>query len=120
MANASVTGTVIVRVDGSSIRSKTGAKLEMGGAERIAVYADGELMGFASKPVGSKVTCTLAHTANLSLSDLRDITDSSMTFECDTGVKFSLRGMFMTKPPELTGGEGDVAVEFMGQPAVEM
>lgn len=119
MANATVTGTVIIRIDGASIRSKAGAKLTMGGEERTPVYADGQLIGYSTKPVGAMVTATLAHTSTSDLAALRDITDSSLIFETDTGVRFSIRGAFLTKPPELTGGEGDVAVEFCGQPSVQ-
>jgi hypothetical protein len=117
MANSTVTGTVIIRLDGTSIRSKAGAKLNMGGEERVPVYADGVLIGFSAKPMAAVVTATLAHTSTSDLAALRDTTDSSLLFETDTGVRFSIRGAFLTKPPELTGGEGDVAVEFTGQPA---
>jgi hypothetical protein len=119
MANATVSGTCIVRIDGASIRSKAGAKIMLGGEERTEVYADGQFIGFASKPVVATITATLAHTSTSDLSALRDITDSSLIFETDSGVVFSVRNAFLTKPPELTGGEGDVAVEFKGQAAVQ-
>ena len=119
MANATVTGTCIVRIDGASIRSKAGAKLMMGGVERTPVFADGEMIGFSTKPVEATVSATLAHTSTSDIAALRDIDDSSLIFETDTGVKFSIRNAFLVKPPELTGGEGDVAVEFKGKAAVQ-
>ncbi len=119
MANEFVTGTVIIKVDGASIRSKEGAKLEMGGFERTMQYADGAPIGFSSKPIGSKITATLAHTSSSNLTSIRDITDISLLFVTDSGVRFSILYAFCTKPPEITGVEGDVAVEFMGKAATE-
>lgn len=114
-----VSGTCIVRIDGRSIRSKAGAKLSLGGFERTAVYADGALIGFSEKPIASQITATLAHTSSTDLAALNETVDASGIFETDTGVRFSIRGLTLTKPPEITGGEGDATVEFMGQPAVQ-
>ena len=112
-----VTGVAIVRVDGASLRSKEGAKLVFGGFERTPVYADGVLIGFSAKPTAAMVTATLAHTSSSDLAAIRDTVDATILFETDTGTTYTIRGAFCTKPPELTGGEGDVAVEYAGQPA---
>lgn len=117
---AQVSGTVIIRVNGKSIRSKEKATLELGGKERTAQYADGVLIGYSEKPIASKITATIAHTASADLDGLNNATNETAVFETDTGVKFSIRGLFSTKPPELSGGDGDCAVEFMGQPAVQL
>ncbi len=117
MAAEQVSGSVIIRVNGQSIRSKDGAKLTLGGKERTPQYADGQLIGYSEKPIAAMVTATLAHTSATDLIAIRDMVDVSGIFETDTGVRYSIRGMFCTKPPELTGGEGDVAVEFAGSPA---
>lgn len=112
-----VTGTCIVRINGRSIRSKDGAKLDMGGEDRTPQYADGRLIGFSSKPRAAMVTATLAHTSSSDLAAIRDTVDATIVFESDTGVRYTVRGGFATRPPELTGGEGDVSVEFAGDPA---
>jgi hypothetical protein len=115
-----VTGTCIIQQDGMSLRSKDGAKLAMGGKERTAVYADGLLLGPSEKPIASTVTATLAHTADSDLISINDAKNVTLTFLCDTGKRYVVRGAFCTKPCELTGGEGEVEVEFMGQPAAEV
>lgn len=119
MANELVTGTVVIRVDGRSIRSKLGAKLMVGGFERTPQYADGQLIGFTKKPIASQITCTLVHVSTTDVSLLNEIEDSTLTYECDSGAVYTCRGVFLTKPPEISDGDGEVTTEFMGQPAVQ-
>jgi hypothetical protein len=118
MANELVTGTVVVRVDGKSIRSKAGAKLQTGGFERTAQYADGLLIGFSQKPIAAMITCSVVDTSAANITDFNNITDSVVLFECDSGAVYTVRGAFLTKPAELSDGEGECALEFCGQPAV--
>lgn len=119
MSNELVTGTVVLRIDGVSIRSKQGAKLMLGGFNRKAQYADGALIGYSQEPIASEITATLAHTNASNLDALNNVTDSTILFDCDSGVQYQVNGAFSTKPPEVTGGDGDVAVTYMGQPAVQ-
>ena len=116
---AQVTGTVIVRMDGLSLRSKDKAKLELGGFERMPVFADNELIGFSKKPVEAKVSATLAHVADSDVAAINNAESVSILFVCDNGVAFLVANAFCTKPPTLTGGEGDLEVEFAGKAAVQ-
>ena len=114
-----VTGTVVVRLNGNTLRSESGAKLDLGGFERTDRYADHSLLGYSQKPIASMCSCTLAHTAQTDLQAIMDTVDATLIFETDTGKRYTIRNAFCTKPPTLTGGEGQVEVEFKGQPAVE-
>lgn len=118
MANELVTGTTIIRVDGRSIRSKAGSKLQTGGKERTPQYADGQLIGFTAKPVAAMLTCKVVLTNQTDVDALNNTTDSTVLFECDSGNVYTLRGAFLTKPAELTDGEGEADLEFCAQPAV--
>lgn len=113
-----VTGIVKVYLNGSLQRSKEGAKLVMGGKERTPVTGH-SVYGYAEKVVHATIEATLAHTADVDLEELRDLVDATVKFETDTGLSYLINNAFMTKPPELTGGEGDVAIEMAGDPALE-
>lgn len=115
---AQVTGIVKVYVNGSLQRSKEGAKLILGGFERTAQvgYA---VYGYSEKVAPAQVEFTLAHTADTDLVELSELVDATVKFETDTGASYLIANAFVTKPPELTGGEGDVAMEMQGDPAVE-
>jgi hypothetical protein len=115
---AKVTGIVKVFVNGTLQRSKEGAKLITGGKERVAQtgYA---VYGYAEKVVPAQLEFTLARTADADLEALNDMTDATLRFEEDIGVTWLITNAFTTKPVEITGGEGDVAVEMQGDPAVK-
>ncbi len=115
---AQVTGIVKVFVNGTLQRSKEGAKLIMGGKERTPQVGH-SVYGYAEKVVPATVEFTLAHTADADLPELNDLVDATVRFETDIGQIFRIDNAFTSKPVEVTGGEGDVAVEMMGDPAVE-
>ncbi len=115
---AQVTGIVKVYLNGSLQRSKEGAKLVLGGYERTAAVGH-SVYGFSQKKVPAMVEFTLAHTADTDLIELANMVEATVKFETDTGQSFMVANAFTTKPPEITGGEGDVAMEMSGDPAVE-
>ncbi len=115
---AKLTGIVKILADGISLRAKDGAKIDIGGYEREAQYADGVLIGYTEKPIAATVTATLVHDATADLIKIRDMVNVTLIFKTDTGVSYTVRGAFCTKMPTLTGGNGEVEVEFMGNPAI--
>lgn len=120
MANALVTGTLIIRSDGLSLRSKPGAcKLMMGGYTRTPQIADGQVVGYSEKIEAATIESTLAHMSSSNVAAINDMKDVTLLVETDSGVTYMVRNGFSTKPPEISGAEGDVAVAFAGQPAVE-
>jgi len=112
-------GTCVIRMDGLSLAAKEKAKIEIGGKERTAVVADHDVQGYTEKPVPAKVSATIAHTASSDLIAIANATNVTIDFETDTGVTYTVAGAWCSKPPELTGGEGDCDVEFMGRAAVQ-
>lgn len=117
---AQITGRCDVFVNGVLLRSKTGAKLTgVGGVERSAVMGS-RVWGFAEKTVAPKVEATLAHTADLSLIALSQITDGTVTFVADTGATWVLRHAWCEVAPGVSEGEGDVAVTFTGETCEEL
>lgn len=119
MANVQVTGTVIVRINGKSVRSKPGAKIMFGGQERTAEVADGQIIGFFAKPVPSSVSWTMAHTSDTNVDQVNQMIDDTIAFECDSGPVYTVRSAFLTKPCELTGDGNGVSCEAHGQAAVQ-
>ena len=116
---AKVTGTCVVRKNGRTIFAAPGATLDLGGKERTTEIADHGVFGYSEKPVPAMITATVKHVASTSLQDIMDTTDATMTFETDTGSRYSIGNAWCTKPPVLTAGAGEVAVEFAGQAAIE-
>lgn len=111
MANQ-VTGRVWVRVNGKTLRSKEGAKLQYGGKKREAVVSGTDVVGYAEAPETPGVDCTLIHMADTSLAEILDITDATMQYETDTEITYILRHAWCVGALELTGGKGEIAAKF--------
>lgn len=107
---AQVTGRAFIRVDGQELRSTPGATLSIGGSNRTAVTGSGRVHGYREEDVAPEVSFSVAHTADLSISWLNNITNATVLFETDTGRRFVLRQAFTTAPPELNSQEGTVSV----------
>ncbi len=114
-----VTGTIVIKMNGKSLRCKEGAgELDFGGYEREAVIADGEVIGPTQKPAPAKVKGTFVHTNDTDMAELADARDVTILFITDTGPKYTVRNAFSTKPPVLKAG-GEIDHEFAGKPAVK-
>ncbi len=113
---AQVTGIVLLKIDGELQRSKDGAKLNIGGKERTPQTGH-SVYGFSEKVVPATLEFTLAHTAGMDLRGLSDKTASTLEFQTDTGDNYLVRNAFCTNPADLTAGEGDVSLQFAGDPA---
>lgn len=105
-----VTGRVFISVGGKRLRSKDGASLKTGGAKREAVVGDDSVHGYQEKLEAPSVSCAISHTADTSLRELHDLTDTTLLFETDTGKVFTLSHAWLMNPPELSKGE--VKLEF--------
>ncbi len=112
-----VTGRVFVALNGQRIRSKEGAKLNTGGAERDPAISDAGVDGYSEKIVAPQVDCKFNHTADTSLADLQAFKDGTLTFETDTGRVYTLVNAWCAKPPELEKGE--VSLVFNAQECIE-
>lgn len=114
-------GSVKIKVDGTVLESKPGASLDPGGTERATVMGDNEVLGFSQQPKQSKVDCEIVYGKETSLSELGEIEDATLSFECDTGQTYVVQGAWLTNTPALKGGEGgSVQLTFEGPPAEEM
>jgi hypothetical protein len=119
MAQGQFTGNVIVRRDGQSLRAKNSkATIDLGGFERIEEIADNKVVGYRQKPVAAQVSLTVVHDSTLDLIALNNDTNVTLEFECDSGPVFIVTNAFLTKPPELVGGEGDVMLVYKGKAAL--
>lgn len=112
-----VTGRVFIALNGRRLRSKEGAKLITGGIEREPAMSDSGVDGFVEKFVHAQVECSINHTPDISLRELQDFKEGTLTFETDTGSVWTLKDAWNAKPPELT--KGDVALVFQAVECLE-
>ena len=113
-----VTGRVYVRVDGQLLESKPDATLaNVTGVEREEVVGN-EVHGYKEKAVAPTIECTISHKAATRLKALGTFTDGSVTFECDTGTVYVLKGAWLANSPGVKDGETEL--KFAGQKCEEV
>ena len=115
-----VFGVAIIKVDGQALRSEEGASCDIGGYSRTSVTSDRGDVGFAQKVAGSQVDCTIQQDADTKLDDIRNYSDVTVQFDCDTGQSYVINHAFLTNTPKTTAGGGKVQLTFMGPPAQEI
>lgn len=111
-----ITGVIVLKINGRDVLAED-VQLMVGGQERTARYASGAHQGPSSKPVAARVTATLLHREDLDIVGLSQAIDNTIEIITDTGVTFLVNNAYLTNPAELSSGEGQASVEFMGDPA---
>nr|BDD45831.1 Mu phage tail tube protein GpM [Gammaproteobacteria bacterium] len=112
MAKNQITGRAIINWNGKRLRSENGATLNPGGASREAKTGGGQVHGYMESDVPPSMECTVFHDKSLSLRELSDITDATVTFETDTGSQYILRDAWTTEPVALDTGNGTVGLKM--------
>lgn len=112
-----ITGKVFITINGKRLRSKEGAKLNTGGIEREAAMSDSGVDGYTEKQTVPQVDCAINHTPDISLQEIQNFKDGTLTFETDSGAIWTLKDAWCAKPPEITKGE--VSLVFQGAECLE-
>lgn len=113
MAGQQVFGVARIRIDGQEIRSLPDATLTIDGFDRENVYAGGD-WNYREIPQPGELSCKIAHTKDLSMRYLMDLTDALVVFDADNGKTFHMRNARTSARPVLTGSDGAVALEMSG------
>jgi hypothetical protein len=113
-----VTGVLYFRLNGAPLRVKEGSgKFDPGGFERPSQMAGSGRVGYTQKAVPAKVELTVIHMADTDILSLAGTVDADLEIQTDTGSKWLVPKATLTKPPELSEGEGEVTLSFEGDPA---
>lgn len=107
-------GRVFISINGSRQRSKSGAKLNVGGVERTAVETDVGVVGYTEKTKAPTVEFTIVMGKDTDLVTLASLVDSTVVFETDIGVSYVVKDAFITDPPDFTGGDGEIGIKMSG------
>ncbi len=118
---AQLLGRAFIKLDGDLLRSNDGAKIDLGGAVRDPVVGSHTVHGYAEKIKEATVECEISLAKGDSLEPLRNTTDATITFECDSGQTYIVREAFLMEPPVVSEGDGGkIPLKFAGQPAEEV
>lgn len=107
-----ITGKATVKVDGEEKLTDVDATLNVGGASREPVMGPRGVQGFRESPAAPTLSTTQRHTKDTDLVALASIKDATVLFETDTGDTYMLRRAFVSEPPELSSGSGNIRVNW--------
>jgi len=113
-----LTGRAFITAAGKRLASKPGAKLGFGNIERTAEVVDAGVAGYREKPTVPYVECTIPHDSSISLRELADMIDVTISFDTDSKKSFVVRNGWLAKSLELDGG--DLALRFEGMSCEEI
>lgn len=111
------TGRATVTINGRRLRSKEGAKLNVGGIERDPAMSDSGVDGYTEKFTNPQVDCSINHSRDISLKSIQDFKDGTLLFETDSGSVFTIKDAWCAKAPEMSKGE--VSLVFQGTECIE-
>lgn len=110
-----------IKVNGALLSTLPGPKMGMGGNKRTPVMGDSKVLGYSETTEAGTLECAVPLTEGMSLAQLKDITDATLTYEADTGQTYVSRNAFVTDVLEVTAGDsGSVTLKFAGDPWEEM
>jgi len=110
------TGKVTVKVNGSSLRSKTGSGSMIPGGltrEDNSMTDQGVFM-YKEKYEPGEIKCVVMHCADTDVRGMQDSKEVTVSFEADTGAVYTMANAVCTKVGETKDGE--VEVTFRGDP----
>ena len=109
-------GIARIKVNGELLQSLPGASLDLGGFER-ELKSGHAVYGHTEKVMPAMVTCTIVWANATPIEDLRNAVDSTITFEADNGITYKISNAVCTKTVKVKDGDGEVELEFGGDPA---
>lgn len=115
-----VVGQVKVKVDGDIYETDGSTGMEIGGPSREPVTGDYQAGAFKEATNPAKCEVTILYKAGVSLSAVRNITDATLTMECDTGAVWIMRNAYVADVISFSTSDGKAKVVFQGPPAEEM
>lgn len=124
---ARITGRIEVLVNGNPLLNKEGAiarGIGLSGEQAFeleAVMGDTGIHGFVEKPIAAECEVTITDRDDISLDTLARIRENgTIIFRAAGGGKvYTMEGATCKRNFELTGGEGEITVMFVGNYWIE-
>lgn len=111
-------GRATIQVNGKRYNTAQGATLDPGGPAGSPVVGDGGFAGTQYENTASQIECTILARDDVSLEELRNIKNASVTFDSDNGRSYTITEADLGATPKLS--RDGWAVTLHGQPAAEV
>ena len=93
-----ILGEATIRCNGVELKTEGTAKYFPGGKERQVRIGGGKVRGFSEKTVAPYVECQLAVDEDVDVIEINAITDATITFDGNNGLKYIVTGAALESP----------------------
>lgn len=91
-----LTGTIVLKADGVSLRAKSESiTFKPGGMGRTPGMADGRVVGYHETPMASEVTADVIHDGDTDVDGIREMTEATVVLELDSGQIWQIDNAFL-------------------------
>lgn len=104
------TGVAYISMNGKELPTLEGATLTPGGKIRTPVVGS-RVYGFQEAPKEAALSCTIPQGSGVSLFEIKNAVDVTISFECDTGEKFLLANAWSDGQSTLSA-KGEIVANF--------
>lgn len=112
-----ILGLAYIYVDGELLPTEEGAKIDLGGISRESKVGS-TFLGTVEKFNAAKLECKIAIRKDEDIAErARKMTDVSITFEGDNGVRYIMTEASLMNTPELNAGGDGTTLTFEGNAA---
>lgn len=98
-------GKAVIKINGRTLNTMPGAKLNLGGVNRKPTVGANKVLGFSEEVKEPMLECQVALGKGETLRSL-DFADASVSFFADTGQVYALGNAFLTETLEVTAANG--------------
>lgn len=113
-------GKAVIKVNGTAHESYPGASVDIGGTTRTSRVGH-TVHGYSEGGKQGSLEFDIDLGEGDTLDTWRQISDATVTFECDTGQTYVGNHWWVTEPPTFTdGNDSKVRVKMEGPPMEEM
>ena len=111
------TGRVTIKLDNSTLRSKNGATIQVGGIQRDFDVTDQSEAYYREKVIVASIRATIVHMGDTDLLSLRKWKNGTAFFRTDTGRTYTIAHAALASIGDMSNGEVEVVI--MGDPATQ-
>lgn len=115
-----VGGKIFVKANGTQYRAKGSWTYNLGKDKREAVVGMDGVHGYKSSPQVAVIEGTITDSSELSLEELLDLEDVTITLELANGKIISLNNAWWAADGNVTTEEGEIEARFEGLTADEI
>lgn len=120
MANNRIAGVAYLKYDGKQLPLRGGWNHNIAGLKREGIAGQDGVHGYKEMPEVPYMEGDVSTTPEVSIEELRDVTDATVTLEQANGKTYVLRNAWTSDAYEVDTEEGKVKIKFEGMQGDEI